>query len=272
MCSCALLGGSRGNAVTVVTGDDAASVARGADARASLRAAGFRVSAPLAVVPPVDPTSVARQLVAGVVPPPAAVLLLAGATTSRSIAQQLAALGYTGTVGVGDELYTPTTPAVGVGLTALTTIAPLEADTASLHQMVDDVRAVDPAAVITPSVEQGYFAADFFLAVLRRVGRRLDVARFQAVANGGRFSYEVARTVGRSTWPAMHTDSVPCGACWRRAMAWATRSSSRTGATRRCRAGQGTTVSPRHRRGGSRPSSSPGTTRPRRRSARRGCR
>jgi hypothetical protein len=208
----ALLGGSRGKAVAVVTSDDDASVARGADARVSLRAAGFHVSAPLVFPPPVDAASVARQLTAGIAPPPVAVLLLADPATSRSIAQQLAALAYTGTVGVGEELSTPTTPAAGAGLTVLTTIAPLEADTAAIRRMVDDVHTVDPAAVITPSVAHGYFAADFFVAVLRRVGRRLDPSRFQAVANGGGFTYEVARTVGRSTWPAMHTDGIPCGA------------------------------------------------------------
>jgi hypothetical protein len=208
----ALLGGSRGKSVAVVTGGDDASVARGADARASLRAAGFRVSAPLAFPPPVDAAAVARQLTAGVVPPPVAVLLLAEAATSRSIAQELAALAYTGTVGVGEELYTPAAPGAAAGLTTLTTVAPLEADTAAIRRMVDDVHEVDPAAVITPSVSQGWFAADFFLAVLQRVGRKLDPSRFQAVANGGRFSYEVARTVGRSRWPAMHTDGIPCGA------------------------------------------------------------
>jgi hypothetical protein len=30
--------------------------------------------------------------------------------------------------------------------------------------------------------------------------------------NGNRFTYEVAATVGRSTWPEMHTRPVPCGA------------------------------------------------------------
>ena len=30
--------------------------------------------------------------------------------------------------------------------------------------------------------------------------------------NGGGYSYEVAGTVGRSTWPAMHTQGIPCGA------------------------------------------------------------
>ena len=192
--------------------NDAASAARGRDASASVRAAGFRVGTPVVLAAPLDPAAVAHQLTAGVVPPPAAVLLLAANASSFGIAQQLAATGYTGTVGVGDELYTPSAPAFGTGLTALTTVAPVESSTAALHTLVADVHAVDAAAPVTPAVVQGYFAADFFLAVLERVGRKLDVSRFQSVANGGRFSYEVARTVGRSTWPAMHVQGIPCGA------------------------------------------------------------
>ena len=103
-------------------------------------------------------------------------------------------------------------PAFGAGLTALVPIAPIEADTPAIRRMIADVRAVDTAAVITPGVAEGYFAADFFLDVLRRVGRKLTAKRFVATANGGDYSYEVAGTVGRSTWPAMHTQAIPCGA------------------------------------------------------------
>ena len=188
----ALLGGSRGKTVTVVVENDAAGAARGRDARVSLRAAGFRVGAPVVLTAPLDPAAVARQLTAGVVPPPVAVVLLAAPTSSLTVAQQLAAAGYTGTVGVGDELYTPSAPSSGAGLTVLTTISPLESGTAAFRTMVADVHAVDPAAPVTPAVMHGYFAADFFLAVLQRVGRTLDASRFQSVANGGRFSYEVA--------------------------------------------------------------------------------
>ena len=59
--------------------------------------------------------------------------------------------------------------------------------------MIADVRSVDSAAVITPAVVEGYFAADFFLDVLRRVGRKLTAKRFVATANRGNYSYEVAR-------------------------------------------------------------------------------
>ncbi len=139
-------------------------------------------------------------------------LLVTTGATALAIAQQLAALSYTGTIGVDNSLYTPSVPAFGAGLTALVPIAPIEANTPALRRMIADVRSVDAAAVITPAVAEGYFAADFFLDVLRRVGRRLTAKRFLATANGGDYTYEVAGTVGRSAWPAMHTQAVPCGA------------------------------------------------------------
>ncbi len=174
-----------------------------------------------------------RALVAGV-PPPAAVILLATDATSLGIAQQLAVLGYTGTVGVGDDFYSPNAPALGAGLTVLVPIAPVEADTSATRRMVADVHAVDSTAVITPAVAQGYFSADFFLDVLGKVGRKLTAKRFLAVANGGGFTYEVPATIGRSTWPAMHAAGSRAER-WSRATARATCSPSPTAVTRRSR-------------------------------------
>ncbi len=209
----ALLGGSKGKVVVVVTDTDPLGAIRAAETSTALRKAGFRVAAPVTLpVPPIDAAATARSLVVGIAPPPAAVLLLTTSATAFAIAQQLAALGYTGTVGAGDSLYAPSAPAFGAGLTALVPLAPIEADTPAIRRMIADVRSVDSAAVITPAVAEGYFAADFFLDVLRRVGRKLTAKRFVATANGEDYSYEVAGTIGRSTWPAMHTQAIPCGA------------------------------------------------------------
>lgn len=207
----ALLGGSRRKSVVVVTDGDALGAVRAAATNAALRKAGFRIAPAVPLTPPVDAAATARALVA-LVPLPAAVILVASDAISLGIAQQLATLGYTGTVGVGDAFYNPAAPALGAGLTVLVPIAPVEAASPAIRRMIADVRAVDPAAVITPSVVEGYFSADFFLALLRKVGRPLTPRRFLAVANGGTFAYEVPGTIGRSEWPAMHTRGIPCGA------------------------------------------------------------
>ena len=46
--------------------------------------------------------------------------------------------------------------------------------------------------------------------MLATVGKRLTRERFLAAASRATFS--VPGTVGRSTWPAMHSQPLPCGA------------------------------------------------------------
>ena len=136
-----LLGGSSGKTVFVITDSDPLGPIRVAETTTALRQAGFKVVAPVPLpVPPIDPVVTARALVAGIVPPPSAILLLTTVPTALAIAQQLAVLAYTGTIGVGESLYIPAAPAAGAGLTALVPIAPIEADTPALRRMTADVR------------------------------------------------------------------------------------------------------------------------------------
>jgi hypothetical protein len=58
--------------------------------------------------------------------------------------QQLAVVGYTGTVAVGQSLYVPTSPLVANGLTVLVPIAPFEETTAANRRLVADVEAFAP--------------------------------------------------------------------------------------------------------------------------------
>jgi hypothetical protein len=140
------------------------------------------------------------------------VLLLSAPATTAALAHRLAALGYTGTVATSAAFYQSTMPTVAEGLTVLVPYAPFEQATAGNRKMAADVHAFSPDAQLTPEVAAGYWAADAFLAILARVGRRLTVPRFLAVANGGDFSSGVPGTIGTSTWPAMHNQPIPCGA------------------------------------------------------------
>jgi hypothetical protein len=137
--------------------------------------------------------------------------LLTSPTSAVAIAHKLADLGFLGTVG-SDTLYDPANPSIAPGVTALTTIAPYEANTAAIKRMTVDVHAFKSDQVLTPAVAAGYWSADLFLAILRRVGRQLTVARFQRAANASGFRYAVPDTVGGSSWPAMHAQGIPCGA------------------------------------------------------------
>jgi len=212
----ALLGGSKNKGVAIITDDPrfATSVRRPRRATrpATMQDAGFTVTKAIVLPQPPAPVDMASTAQALVTSNPAVVLVLASAPTVLALAQQLAALGYVGTVATEDVLYAPDAPGVGAGLTILVTIAPNESGTPALRRMIADVHAADPSAAITPQVVQGYFSADFFLRALARVGTRVTARRFLDAANRDSFVYEVAGTIGRSTWPAMHTRAIPCGA------------------------------------------------------------
>jgi ABC-type branched-subunit amino acid transport system substrate-binding protein len=214
-----LLGRAQGDRVVIATDDGALGTARAEQARVALRAAGFRPEAtvtlpspgpqPASPVTAPDFVGLAKRLAQG---SPAAAVLLTSPSSTAALAKQLAALGYTGTVATSEEFYQPAVPSLADGLTVLVPYAPFEQTTAANHQLAVDVEAFAPGSRLTPALAAGYWAADQFLAALRRVGRQLTVKRFLAVTNGGGFKYGVADTVGTSTWPAMHTRPIPCGA------------------------------------------------------------
>ncbi|MFI5372612.1 MAG: ABC transporter substrate-binding protein [Candidatus Eisenbacteria bacterium] len=209
----ALIGRAQGNRVVIATDDGALGTARVKQARVALRAAGFRVAAPVVLPAPPAPlpdvVPIAASLASG---SPAVALLLTSPGATAALAKQLAVLGYTGTVATAEAFYQPTVPALADGLTVLVPYAPFEQRTAANRRLAADVKAFAPDAPLTPAVAAGYWAADQFLAVLTHVGRELSAKRFLAFANGGGFKYGVRDTVGESSWPAMHTRPIPCGA------------------------------------------------------------
>jgi branched-chain amino acid transport system substrate-binding protein len=208
-----LLGRAQGSEVSIVVDATELGAARGEQARVSLRAAGFTVApvvtlpAPPAPLPDLAP--VATQLTSG---SPAVVMVLTSPSTTTALARQLTILGFTGTVATPEAFYQPARPALAGGLTVLVPYAPFEQSTAANRRLAADVEKFAPGTALTPGVAAGYWSAEAFVAVLARVGKRLTAARFLAAANHGEFSFGVPATVGRSTWPAMHSQPVSCGA------------------------------------------------------------
>jgi hypothetical protein len=202
-----LLGTTSGKAAIVAVDATPLGASLAAQAGASLRATGFRVLDPVTVPAGADAGATATTLTAS---KPDVILVLTAPSTAASLAARIGALGFTGTIG-SEGLYDPANPAIANGVTALTTTAPFEQDTAANRQMIADVKAVKPDQAVTPAVAAGYWSADLFVAALRATGRNLTVSRFLAAANKG-FRHEVPETVGPTTWPAMHTTGVPCGA------------------------------------------------------------
>jgi hypothetical protein len=206
-----LLGTAQGSTVALAVDEGELGAARDAQARASLRAAGFRVGSTVTVPAPPAPlpdlTPVAGTLATGA---PAVVLLLTSSPATTGIAQLLAQVGFTGTVAADASMYQPTSPAAASGLTVLVPYAPFEQSTPANRRLAADVEAFAPGTQLTPGIAAGYWSADLFLQMLAKTGKRLTRERFLAVAR--EFRYEVPSTVGPSQWPAMHSQGVPCGA------------------------------------------------------------
>ena len=202
-----LMGGNR--ATVVVFHDDSASGAvRAAEAGRSLRAAGFRGVTLIAVaLPPASFTAVTL----GSAPTSGAAVFLTSTARTVDIVHQLVAAGSTATLVVGPEFYAPTNPAVANGLTVLTSVAPFEEQTRANRRLAADLESFAPGTVATPAIAAGYWSADLFLRGVAAAGKDLTRRTLLDAMNGEHFTFEVAGTVGRSTWPEMHAQPVPCG-------------------------------------------------------------
>ena len=186
-------------------------------------------------------------------------------------------LGFTGTVATDDDVRTsrphrrwPTASPCSCRT------RPSSSGRAANRRLAADVESFAPGTKLTPGVAAGYWSADAFLAVLAKVGKHLTA---RPVRRGGQ------RRASRSPFPAPSDArrgrrctprACPCGALVQS-------DGSRYLVVEPYRCGEPVVAQPtpgapraselsRRRRGGSRPSSSPGTRRSRRRSSRRGCR
>jgi ABC-type branched-subunit amino acid transport system substrate-binding protein len=187
----------------VLTTGDRAGLVAGRATRASLRAAGFTVPAPL--VSSAAGPDAATMAAAG----PDGVVLLVDAATAAATASGLAAAGYTGTAATGPAFYRPEAPTVGRGITVLLPYAPPEQVTPANRRLLADVERFAPGTVVTPGVIAGYWAADEFLVVLADAGRGAGKAKILRAARALR--YEVAGTVGPTEFPLAHSQPAPCG-------------------------------------------------------------
>ena len=143
---------------------------------------------------------------------PDAVFVLGGPSNVLGMQQALAAAGYLGLFTNQIE-YAPNLVAPAVGAFVYTQTAPTETVTANaaMQQLVKDVQKVAPDQPIDQSVLAGYWSADLFLAALQKAGKHLTAASFEKAANT-KFTYQVANTVGPTTFPAAHALPTPCGA------------------------------------------------------------
>ena len=167
-------------------------------------------SVPAAGVP--DATPVATEIMTANDGGPPDVVFLTGAFPNViAVSGSLRTLGYQGvlTNAIG---YDPRLVSVQAGATALVPFAPFETapENATMQRLIDDVRAVQPDAALTPQLAAGYFSADLFVQVARKTGKRLTPERFLDAANDD-FEWRLKGTAGPTAFPEAHDVPSPCG-------------------------------------------------------------
>jgi ABC-type branched-subunit amino acid transport system substrate-binding protein len=143
---------------------------------------------------------------------PDAVFVLGGPSNVLGMQQALTANGYLGLF-TNQTQYAPNLVAPAVSSFVFTQTAPVETAAANpaMKQLVADVQKVAPGQPIDQAVVAGYWSADLFLTAVQKAGRKLTSASLERTANHN-FTYEVADTVGPTTFPAAHSLPTPCGA------------------------------------------------------------
>jgi ABC-type branched-subunit amino acid transport system substrate-binding protein len=164
-------------------------------------------------VPPVDDYGPLAQgvLTSNAGNPPDAVFAVGSSSNLVLLQRALRVGGYVGIFTDTDE-YDPELVTSSIGTSVELPTAPVEsaANNPVMQQLVTDVQGVAPGVPIDQSILAGYFAADLFVAAVKRAGKNLTVERFQAKANDN-FTYQLAGVVGPTTFPAAHNAPTPCG-------------------------------------------------------------
>jgi branched-chain amino acid transport system substrate-binding protein len=212
----ALLAGAPGKAVAIVAENTPSGQYEISALSAAAKSVKFTVSyAKPSLASPVTPdyTAVAKEVVtSNKGTTPNVVFVVGNASNVFGMQQALVAAGYSGPI-TNRIQYSPNLVAPATGVFVPTQTAPLEtaADNPAMKQLVDDVQKVAPDQPIDQSVVAGYWSADLFLAAVQKAGKDLTPASLERAANA-KFTYEVDKTVGPTTFPAAHSLPTPCGA------------------------------------------------------------
>jgi ABC-type branched-subunit amino acid transport system substrate-binding protein len=143
---------------------------------------------------------------------PDAIFVVGNISNVLGVQQALSSTGFLGLL-TTQLMYAPNLVAPAVGTYVMVQTAPTEsaATNPAVAQMIADVQNAAPGTPITQAVAAGYWSADLFLAAVKKAGKNLTPASLVKAANA-KFTYEVAGTVGPTTFPAAHSAPTPCGA------------------------------------------------------------
>ncbi|MBM3658509.1 MAG: ABC transporter substrate-binding protein [Actinobacteria bacterium] len=138
---------------------------------------------------------------------PDVVFLVVAPSNVYGLGPALTQAGFTG-VDTNAVAYAPAFAALTKGWQAFTQFATPESTSSEMQQINQTLQAAGIQNVGQPGLA-GYFAADMFVQILKKVGKDLTPEKFQAVA--AKFKYQIENVVGPTYYPAGFKAGSPCG-------------------------------------------------------------
>ncbi len=211
-----VLGKSPKNLTMAIIGEDSlASKESTAPLEYAMKSLGYKIvyaENPLPAAPAVvsSYTPYVQQIMTSNNGQPPSVVMEVISATNVGLQPALQAAGYKGAM-VNYIQYSPATVKTAKGVYVYLQFAPFQAASTNpaVALMVKRIKAVTPKAPLTQGVEAGYFAADQFIAALKKTGKNLTPTTFQKAANS--MTYSIKNTVGPTSFPKGHTVPTSCG-------------------------------------------------------------
>jgi hypothetical protein len=196
-----------------VVGDESESTKAGvAGVAAQLEGVGFKVVYQQNPMPgpPTVPTDfspyVQAIMTADSRKPPDALYIPSGPMAAFPLAKALRQAGYKGVI--EHSTYAPQVVAAAATQDVGNTFATVESNTPQMAQIVHTLHA-GGVTQIGQSELAGYYSADMFVQILKKVGPDLTPERFQQAAPN--FTYSIANVIGPTYYPAGLAVGAPCG-------------------------------------------------------------
>jgi ABC-type branched-subunit amino acid transport system substrate-binding protein len=138
--------------------------------------------------------------------PPDVITFTSGPNLAFPLSTALQQAGYKGVI--EHQTYAPQVVGAAKGSYANNTFATTESTTPAMQQIVATLHGAGVTTIGQPELS-GYFAADMFIQILKKVGPDLTPERFQQTA--ANFTYDIPGVIGPVYYPAGFQAGAPCG-------------------------------------------------------------
>ncbi len=138
--------------------------------------------------------------------PPDMIYIASGPATAFPLSRALFEAGYKGVV--QHSTYAPQVVAAAKGQYVVNTFATTESNTPEMAKIVSTLHAGGVTLIGQPEMA-GYFSADMFVQILKKVGPNLTPQTFRQTAAS--FTYAIPNVVGPTYYPAGFQAGAPCG-------------------------------------------------------------